>query len=105
MEAFYLAGKARKCYQQADSAMRSREHGKWHGFYQNECLTDVKQTAWVLEGLMSFLRCLGDGPHYFGWQREFLYSEEDRRVMLILNMENHLRDQELFELMEETWDR
>lgn len=105
MEAFYLAGKARKCYLQADSAMRSREHGKWHGFYQNECLTDVKQTAWVLEGLMSFLRCLGDGPHYFGWQREFLYSEEDRRVMLILNMENHLRDQELFELMEEKWDR
>lgn len=101
LEAFYLAGKARKSYLQADQAMRSREHGKWHGFYENECLTDVKQTAWVLEGLMSYLRNLGDGPHYYGWQREFLYSEEDRRVMLILNMENHLKDQELFELMEE----
>ncbi len=37
--AFYKAGKARKEYLAADHAMREREHGKWHGFYQNECLT------------------------------------------------------------------
>lgn len=104
MTAFYLAGKAKKSYLQADTAMRLREHGKWKDFYRNECLTDVKQTAWVLEGLMSYLRNMGDGPHYFQWQREFLYSEEDRRVMLILNMENHLKDEEIFSLMEEKWD-
>lgn len=102
-KAFYLAGKARESYRKADQAMRSREHGKWHGFYANECLTDVKQTAWVLEGLMSYLRSIGDGPHYYQWQRDFLYSEEDRRVMLIMNMENHLTDRELFGLMEEKW--
>ncbi len=102
-EAFYLVGKGRKAYLKANQAMREREHGKWHGFYANECLTDIKQTAWVLEGLMSYLRNLGDGPHFYQWQREFLYSEEDRRVMLVMNMENHLRDGELFELMEERW--
>lgn len=100
-KAFYLAGKARKEYMAADAAMRSREHGKWHNFYANECLTDVKQTAWVLESLMGFVRNLGEGPHFYEWQREFLYPEEDRRVLLILNMDNHLRDLELFELMEE----
>ncbi len=103
-KAFYMAGKARKEYLAADHAMRSREHGKWHMFYENECLTDVKQTAWVLEGMMGFVRTLGDGPHYFEWQREFLYPEEDRRILLILNMDNHLKDLELFELMEEKWD-
>ncbi|QBE97294.1 glycosyl hydrolase 115 family protein [Blautia producta] len=103
--AFYEAGLARKEYIKADQAMKSREHGKWTGFYANECLTDVKQTAWVLEGLMSYLRSLGDGPHYYQWQREFLYSEEDRRVMLIMNMENHLKDEEIFELMEERWGK
>ena len=103
-KAFYLAGKARREYLAADNAMRSREHGKWRGFYANECLTDIKQTAWVLEGLMSFIRNLDDGPHFYKWQREFLYPEEDRRVSLILNMDNHLRDLELFELMEEKWD-
>jgi len=83
--------------------MRGREHGKWHNFYANECLTDVKQSAWVLEYLMGYVRNLGDGPHFFTWQRDFSYSEEDRRVLLIYNMENHLTDQELFALMEKKW--
>lgn len=104
-KAFYEAGLARNEYQKADDAMKSREHGKWKGFYANECLTDVKQTAWVLEGLMSYLRSLGDGPHFYQWQREFLYSEEDKRVMLIMNMENHLKDEEIFELMEQRWGK
>lgn len=98
-KAFYLAGRARECYLHADHVMRKREHGKWHNFYANECLTDIKQTAWVLEGLMSYLRCLGDGPHYYRWQRDFLYSPKDREVMLLLNTENHLTDHEIFELM------
>ena len=98
--AFYRAGKARKEYLKADSALREREHGKWQGFYGNECLTDIKQTAWVLQGFMAYLRALGDGPHYYRWQREYLYAEKDRRVMLIMNMEKHLRDEELFALME-----
>ncbi|MDU5109912.1 MAG: glycosyl hydrolase 115 family protein [Clostridium sp.] len=101
--AFYFAGKARKEYLNADKAMRNCEHGKWHNFYANECLADVKQTAWVLASLMGYLRNLGDGPHFYKWQRDFLYSEEDRRVMLIMNMENHLKDEELFSLMEEKW--
>ncbi|MDO5573074.1 MAG: glycosyl hydrolase 115 family protein [bacterium] len=103
-KAFYHAGKARKSYLRADAAMRSREHGKWRNFYKNDCFTDVKQSAWVLEGLMSYVRNLGDGPHYYLWQRDFLYSEEDKKVMLLLNLENHLKDQELYELMEQKWD-
>ena len=104
-ESFYYAGKARDEYLTANKMMRSREHGKWHNFYANECLADIKQSAWMLEGLMSYVRNLGDGPHFYHWQRDFLYSEEDRRVMLILVMENHLKDQELFALMKEKWDR
>ncbi|WP_310603639.1 glycosyl hydrolase 115 family protein, partial [Anaerosporobacter sp.] len=103
-KAFYYAGLAKEDYQKADRAMRDCEHGKWNRFYENECLTDVKQTAWVITGLMSYIRNLEDGPHYYQWQREFLYSEEDRKVMLIMNMENHLTDEEIFELMKEKWE-
>lgn len=99
-EAFYLAGRARKNYLRANGEMRKCEHGKWYLFYENDCLTDIKQTAWVLETLMGYFRNLGDGPHYYQWQREFLYTEDERRVMLILNMENHLKDLELYKLME-----
>lgn len=102
-KAFYQAGKAKKEYEAANGAMREREHGKWRDFYKNECLTDVKQTAWVLETFMGYLRCLGEGPHYYAWQREFLYAEADRRITLITNMENHLKDNELFQLMEQRW--
>lgn len=102
-QAFYHAGLARETYIQADAAMRSREHGKWHGFYANECLTDVKQTAWLLSHYMGFLRNQGDGPYFYDWQREFLYPPENLRVMLITNMENHLTDRELFALMKEKW--
>lgn len=102
-KAFYFAGRARKSFLDANEEMRKREHGKWKEFYANDCFTDVKQTAWVLEGMMSYVRNLGDGPHYYFWQRDFLYSEEDKRVMLLLNLENHLRDEELYELMEAKW--
>ncbi len=102
--AFYEVGKAADAYMAANQALKEREHGKWNGFYDNECLTDIKQTAWVLQGLMSWIRTIDDGPHYYKWQRAFLYSEEDRRVLLILNMENHLTDQEIFALMKEKWD-
>lgn len=102
-KAFYHAGRAKKAFEKADACMRSREHGKWKEFYANDCFTDVKQSAWVMEALMSYLRNLGDGPHYYFWQRDFLYSEEDKRVMLLLNLENHLRDSEMFEQMEAKW--
>lgn len=102
--AFYHAGTAKLHYEAANAAMRGREHGKWHAFYANECLTDMKQTAWVLAGLMSYVRNLGDGPHYYQWQRDFLYAQEDRRVMLVMNMENHLTDEELFGLMREKYE-
>lgn len=103
-QAFYHAGLAREAFETANAAMRGREHGKWHGFYANECLTDVKQTAWLLGHYMGCLRIKGDGPHFYQWHREFLYSPEDARVMLITNMENHLTDRELFALMKEKWE-
>lgn len=102
--AFYEAGKAKKEYTKGNAAMRGREHGKWHEFYENDCQADVKQSAWVLGGLMSYLRTLGDGPHFYLWQREFQDTEEDQRVMLLLTTKNHPQDEELFELMEQKWD-
>lgn len=101
MQAFYLLGNAADAYEKADAAMRSREHDKWEGFYANDCLADVKQTAYNLRGLMRYIRNLGDGPDFYEWQREVIYSEEDRRVVLITNMENHMTDEELYERMKE----
>lgn len=98
-KSFYLMGKAAENYQKANDSMRETEKDIWKGFYENDCLCDVKQTAYMLKHVMFFIRNMGDGPHFFDWQRNFIYSEEDRRVMLITNMENHLTDEELYEAM------
>ena len=100
LEAFYLAGKAKAAYTAADAAMRQREHGPWHLYYANDCQADVKQSAWLMGVLMGVLRNHGDGPHFYRWQRQFIDPPEDAQIMLILNMENHLNNDELFTLMQ-----
>ncbi len=95
-KAFFLLGNAAEAYETADKAMRDREHGKWKGFYANDCLTDVKETAYCLKRLMGYVRNLGDGPDFYKWQREVTYSENDCKVVLITNMENHMTDWELY---------
>ncbi len=100
-EVFYQAGLGKRAYTLANRAMRDREHGKWIDFYANECQTDVKQTAALCGYLMSFARNIGEGPHFYEWQRQFQDSEADRRVLVILNTENHPTDDELWRLMEQ----
>ncbi len=104
LNAFYLAGKAKAVYLAADRVMRDREHGKWHLYYANDCQADVKQSAWLMGVLMGVLRNNGDGPHFYQWQRRFLDAPEDAQIMLILNMENHLDNDELFALMDARWE-
>lgn len=102
-KAFYYAGKAKESFEKGNCCMREREHGKWQGFYKNECLADIKQSAWMSEIFMGVMRTLGDGPHFWEWQREFLHSEENKRVTLVLNMENHLPNNDMYNLMKERW--
>lgn len=103
-KAFYDTGRAADAYTAADGCMRRRETGIWQGFYANECLCDMKQTGWVLEMLMGYLRNLGDGPRFYQWQREVLYPEGDRRVCLLTNTENHLPNSELYRFMQRKYE-
>lgn len=101
MEAFYELGQAADCYQETDEAMKGRCHGKWWGFYDNDCQTDVKETAYLLRHLMGYVRNLGDGPYFYQWQRMVIYPEKDRKILLLLNEENHLTDEELYQAMKD----
>lgn len=103
MRAFYLLGNAAEWYQGVVMSMKECSHDKWRGFYENECLTDVKETAYLLSHLMSYVRVVGDGPHFYNWQRQVVYPAEDRRVVLITNMENHMTDEVLYEAMKEKY--
>lgn len=102
--AFYLAGAAKEGYLKADQAMRTREHGKWQGFWSNDCLTDVKQSAWVCSSLMGYLRCLGDGPYFNSWKRDFTYPRDEQKVFVLTNMENHETDEQIYQAMKRVWE-
>lgn len=96
---FYLLGQAMDQYRHAVEAMDRSSHDKWKGFYENECLTDVKETVHMLQRMMSYIRILGDGPYFYLWQRQVDSVHEDRNVLRITNMENHMTDHELYEAM------
>lgn len=102
--AFYFAGCAKRAYVAARGAMDAAEHGVWHGYYGNECLVDVAQSVWVMGYLMSFVRNMGGGPLFYQWQRDFIYSKESRKVLTLMNVENHLTDDELFDAICTRWE-
>ncbi|MCR5724032.1 MAG: glycosyl hydrolase 115 family protein [Treponema sp.] len=102
--AFFLAGKAKEAYEKANGALRNSEHGKWAGFYANECFADVKFSAQVLAGFMAHLRMIGDGPDFYRWQREYTYSAGDKNVMTLLLWENRLTDDEMYKAMKARLD-
>lgn len=105
LNAFYLAGKAWEAFDTGNRRMRGSERGKWIGFYQNDCQSDLKQSAWVMEGLMAYLRTLGDGPHYYLWQKQFMESKSGSRVSLILNKENHPDNRTLYTAMKRVFEK
>lgn len=71
-------------------------HGKWKGFYGNDCQTDVKQTVYLLHQLMGYVRNLGEGPYFYHWQRLVLDRKEDQGIFLLTNEENHMTDEDLY---------
>ncbi len=99
ISAFYEAGLAKEAFMKGYTAMREREHGVWEDFYKNDCESDIKQSAYVAGSLMSYLRILGDGPHFYKWQRHFQSDAGGDKVHLILRVKEHLSDDELFLLM------
>ncbi|WP_462411582.1 glycosyl hydrolase 115 family protein [Neobacillus sp. Marseille-QA0830] len=99
MDAFFKAGLASEKFLAANTEMRNSEYGIWDGFYENDCFSNCKFTAYVLKNLMSYIRVIGDGPRFFNWQRELFYTEEDQRIMLLTNERNYPTDNEIYAVM------
>ena len=101
LSAFYEAGLSAKAFQEGYDKMRGHEQGIWKNFYKNDCEADIRQSSILMEGLMSYLRVLGDGPHFYRWQRRFQSGAGGDRIHLILRLKEHLTDMELWNLITE----
>ncbi len=99
LKGFYEAGLAAEAFRTGYEEMRGTERGVFAGFFNNDCEADIRQSHYVAKGLMSYLRFCGDGPHFYGWQRQFQKGAGGNKVHLILRLKRHLTDEELWELI------
>lgn len=92
VRAFCAAFLAKEAFARALDGFARSEHGVWKGFYDNDCLTDVRLTVEYLKRLMGWLRTVGEGDDAHRWERSLLTPPEDRRVAMILFTERPLPD-------------
>lgn len=104
-EAFVLAGDAAVMFDKAQQEMRGSEYGVWKGFYFNDCFADIKHSAYMIKKAMGTIREMGDNARHDKWYRETVYPVEDRKVMLLLVLDNHMTDWELYEAMKKDIDK
>ena len=96
MDAFLLVHRALVDTRNGVAALQGAEHGPFEGYYQNDCFTNVRLTAQVLEALRAWVRVVHD-DRFYTWERECLYAPGDRRVYCLSHRENQLTDEALAE--------
>jgi hypothetical protein len=102
VNAFRLAGKSRDIYDEGVKALWDAGHGKWAGYYDGDCLTDIRLTVSCMDALVSWLRVSGDGPGFHGWERTFLVPAGEKAVKLLLNKKRPLDNACLAKCLEKT---
>jgi dTDP-glucose pyrophosphorylase len=102
VNAFRLASKSRDMYDEGVKALLDAGHGKWTGYYEGDCLTDIRLTVSCMDALVSWLRVCGDGPGFHGWERAFLVPAGEKAVRLLLHKKRPLDNACLAECLEET---
>lgn len=99
--AFYQLGNGITRISSINEALQAANHDHWQGFYDNDCLTDIKFTSYSLKQVMGYIRNIGDGPHYYSWQLKYMNPSIGHKVVLITNMRNRVDDQEIYQAMKE----
>jgi hypothetical protein len=102
VKAFCLANKSRNCYKEGVEALSAAEHDKWIGYYDGDCLTDIRLTLFCMDALVSCLRVLGDGPDFHKWERDFLTPVSEKKVMLLSSKKRPPDNGDLAEYLERT---
>lgn len=104
VQAFLLSGQSAEYFDEAQHQMSDAEYGVWQDFYFNDCFADIKHTAYMVRKVMGYIREMGDNVRHDKWYREYCYSEKDRNVFLLLVTDNHMTDQEIYQVMKNSKD-
>lgn len=104
-KAFVMVSQAMQEYAAAIPAMEDSEHGKWRNFYRADWLTNIQCTVYALDTLRRYIRVVGDGPHFFGWYKQLIIPETERRIYLENTQRRTLSDNELAQRLQAVFDQ
>lgn len=93
--AFMTLGDSAASFDRADESMKLAEYGVWEDFYKNDCLADIRYTAYMIRKLMGTMRELGDSAYHDKWQRQYCNPDE-QGVVLLMFTERHKTDWEIY---------
>lgn len=97
--AFLRFGDSAVWFDKGEAMLRGAEYGVWKNFYANDCITDIKHTAYMVRKVMGYARELGDNPKHDSWYQKYCVSAEEQEKKHICVIENHKTDLELYEAM------
>lgn len=98
-KAFLRFGDSAVWFDKGDALLRGAEYGVWKDFYANDCITDIKHTAYMVRKVMGVVRELGDNSTHDGWYQKYCLSAEEQKATGVTVAENHKTDFELYEAM------
>ena len=94
LQAYLWADRALDAHRRGLEATR-HVSGWFAHLYDNDCFTGVELTCRMLEGLRSWLRIRGDDDLMYDWEKQYLVSPEEKRVVLQTHRTVQLSDDEL----------
>lgn len=104
VKAFLRACDAHAHFQQAADALDSACHGKWDGFYRNDCLTIVRLTVHFCDILRKYIRIQGESSLFLDWEKQFLWSPRKKSVMLETTVTPQLDEDRLYAALQQCGD-
>lgn len=97
--AFLRFGDSAVWFDKGDALLRGAEYDVWKDFYANDCITDIKHTAYMVRKVMGLVRELGDNSKHDDWYHKYCLSAEEQELKRTCIAENHKTDFELYEAM------
>jgi hypothetical protein len=76
--AFLRFGDSAVWFDKGDALLRGAEYGIWKDFYANDCITDIKHTAYMVRKVMGWVRELGDNAKHDAWYSKYCLSAEEQ---------------------------
>lgn len=96
--AFLRFGDSAVWFDKGVALLRGAEYGIWKDFYANDCVADIKHTAYMVRKVMGLARELGDNPKHDAWYQKYCISIEQDGIRTYM-VEAHKTDFELYEAM------